>query len=119
MEDLGQPSAASASKHGGSGVSASRTLLRKLDLDLIERLKNGVKHQPKPVRKVKPPREASSYRGARRNVDRSKGWPEATFAKQRPLAQSRLIPLNRSDRWPRAKTYRYAREISPSSEPVR
>jgi hypothetical protein len=64
-------------------------------------------------------REASSYRGARRNADRIKGWPEATFAKSRPLARSRFIALNRSDKWPRAKNYRYAREISPSVEPVR
>lgn len=64
-------------------------------------------------------KKASDYRGARRNADRVKGWPEATFAKSRPLARPRFIPLNRSQRWPRAKTYAYAREISPSSEPVR
>jgi hypothetical protein len=64
-------------------------------------------------------KKASDYRGARRNADRAKGWPEATFAKSRPLASPIFIPLNRSDRWPRAKSYTYAREISPSSEPVR
>ena len=53
------------------------------------------------------------------NVDRIKGWPEATFAKSRPLASPRFIPLNRSLNWRRAKSYAHAREISPSSEPVR
>jgi len=64
-------------------------------------------------------REASTYRGARRNADRIKGWPTATFAKSRPLAKPMLIPLNRSDRWPRAGSYEYARQISPSTEFVR
>lgn len=60
-----------------------------------------------------------NYRGSRRNADRIKGWPEATFAKSRPLAPSKFIPLNRSQKWPRAKSYAHAREIGPSSEPVR
>jgi hypothetical protein len=73
-----------------------------------------------PAKKIKKPRrDAATYRGARRNADRIKGWPSATFAKSRPLARSISIPLNRSDRWPRAKSYAHAREISPSSEPVR
>lgn len=67
----------------------------------------------------KSPRKASSYRGARRNADRIKGWPEATFAKSRPIAPSRFIPLNRSGKWPRAKSYAHAREIGPSAAVVR
>jgi hypothetical protein len=65
------------------------------------------------------PRPAASYRGARRNADRIKGWPSATFAKSRPLAAPIWIELNRSAKWTRAKSYAYAREISPSTEPVR
>jgi hypothetical protein len=29
------------------------------------------------------------------------------------------VPLNRSQRWPRAETYQAARDASPSIEPVR
>lgn len=66
-------------------------------------------------------RQASDYRGARRNAGRIKGWPAATFAKSRPLASS-FRPgalLNRSPNWPRAKSYAHAREIGPSAEHVR
>jgi hypothetical protein len=65
-------------------------------------------------RKGEGPRDASTYRGARRNADRIKGWPEATFAKSRPLAPPFAlgVPLNRSRNLPRAKTYAEAREIS-------
>lgn len=102
-------------------------LERKLDLDLVSRIKaraDGTLYvsrpdAAKPIKKIKPPRQGRSYRGARRNFDRIKGWPDATFAKSRPLARSINIPLNRSDKWPRAKSYAYAREIGPSSEPVR
>src|SRR6185312_14874549 len=59
-------------------------------------------------------KHASSYRGARRNADRLKGWPNATFAKSRPLAPSKFIPLNRSKKWTTARSYRQAREMSPS-----
>jgi hypothetical protein len=68
---------------------------------------------------MKTPRKASSYRGARRNADRVKGWREATFAKSRPLAHPINIPLNRSQKWRRAKSYAHAREIGPSAEMVR
>lgn len=30
-----------------------------------------------------------------------------------------IVPLNRSQRWPRAQSYQQAREQSPSAEPVR
>ncbi len=69
-------------------------------------------------RKAKHPRAAATYRGARRNADRVKGWPEATFAKQRPLTASRYIPLNRSARWRHADSYAQAREMSPSARSV-
>ncbi len=101
-------------------MGASRTLLRKLDHDLIARIEaSGRPEKPRRSTKKKAPRAADSYRGARRNDDRVKGWPSATFAKSRPLAHPIFIPLNRSDKWSRAKSYAYAREISPSAEPVR
>lgn len=99
-----------------------RHALRHLDTDLINRIEaNGPQgRKPAPAKpSAKPPRDASTYRGLRRNADRIKGWPSAIFAKSRPLASSRFIPLNRSERWPRAKSYACARDISPSSEPVR
>jgi hypothetical protein len=95
-------------------------LERKLDMSLVRRIKtrpDGTVYIPraessKALHKVKPPRQGKSYRGARRNDDREKGWPTATFAKTRPPAKSRGVPLNRSPSLPRAKTYAEAREIS-------
>lgn len=94
-------------------------LERKLDMSLVKRIKvrpDGSLFIPrpeaKPLHSVKPPRSASNYRGARRNADRVKGWPAATFAKSRSLATSRYIPLNRSQNLPRARTYAEAAEIS-------
>jgi hypothetical protein len=96
-------------------------LERKLDMSLVRRIKarpDGSLYIPRaesnPVKKLKPPRAADDYRGARRNVDRIKGWPSATFAKSRPLAPTFAfgVALNRSRKLPRAKTYVEAREIS-------
>jgi hypothetical protein len=42
-------------------------LERHLDLDLIARLRSGVKHEPKGLRQQKSPRAGSSYRGVQRN----------------------------------------------------
>lgn len=42
-------------------------LIRHLDLDLIARIEAGTVFQPKPMKRMKPPRKAESYRGARRN----------------------------------------------------
>lgn len=63
-------------------------------------------------RKGDGPRDASTYRGARRNADRAKGWPSATFAKSRPLAVEFGVRLNRSRHLPRATSYARAAEIS-------
>lgn len=95
-------------------------LERKLDRDLLSRIKarpDGSLYVSRPdavnsVKKVKPPRKAGSYRGARRNVDRVKGWPSATFAKSRPLARPGFMGLNRSQHLPRARTYAEAAKIS-------
>ncbi len=47
----------------------SSGLHRKLDTDLIVRMATGWKpnKEVKPLKRQKPPREASTYRGARRN----------------------------------------------------
>lgn len=71
-------------------------------------------------RAKKSPRPASTYRGARRNAVRTRGMN--LMQRHAPEAIESIAPaayLNRSDKWPRAKTYAYAREIGPSSEPVR
>jgi hypothetical protein len=71
--------------------------------------------------KKKGPRPASTYRGVRRNATRLTGavmerrGPEPRFISLAPYR----IPLNRSQNWPRANSYAHAREISPSTEPVR
>lgn len=41
-------------------------LERHLDLEVIERMRSGKKGAPQPIKRVKPPRAASTYRGARR-----------------------------------------------------
>lgn len=71
-------------------------------------------HKPlRTSRKAKDgPRQAQTYRDPRRNADRAKGWPEATFAKTRPFATAVLIPLNRSRKWPHADSYVRARWLS-------
>lgn len=68
---------------------------------------------------MKAPRKSETYRGARRNADRIKGWPDAAFAKSRPPAPAGFIRLNRSRKWTRARSYEQAREMSPSVEFVR
>jgi hypothetical protein len=93
--------------------------LQKLDASLVARITarpDGTLYIPraesKPIKKLKPPRDGSGYRGARRNADRVLGWPSATFAKSRPLARERAPRLNRSSKLPIARTYAEAAEIS-------
>jgi hypothetical protein len=92
---------------------------RKLDMSLVRRIKareDGTLYIPraeaKPIHKVKPPRDAADYRGAKRNAARFIGWPAAKLAKERPLARAIRIPLNRSSNLPPAKTYAEAAAIS-------
>lgn len=87
--------------------------------------------QQKPKLKKKA-RNPESYRAARRNAARV-AYREAPIVKRRHVAdfmvrigekpQERVAPsaeLNRSPNWRRARTYAYAREISPFPErPVR
>jgi hypothetical protein len=74
---------------------------------------------PKP-RKPNGPRPAATYRGARRNATRATGalmprrGPEPRF-----ISLCRyIIPLNRSQNHPRARSYAHARDLSPSTRPV-
>lgn len=55
-------------------MSASRSLLRHLDQDLIARIKNKVARPVEPAKRVKPVRKAKSYRAARRNAARDGVW---------------------------------------------
>ena len=97
-------------------MSYSRTLARHLDHDLIARIEaSGRPEQPKRAARKKTPRLGWTYRGARRNEARKTG---AVMRRAGPEPIETMLPmplLNRSDKWPRAKTYAYAREISPSS----
>lgn len=73
-------------------------------------------------RKVKVPRAANTYRGARRNAARGKVWMKSGYRFDVEVKEgwSPGAELNRSDKWPRSRSYAYAREISPCPErPVR
>lgn len=70
--------------------------------------------------KKKKARPGYTYRGARRNEARTTG---AVMLRRGPEARGSAyrgsIQLNRSRKWARAKSHANAREIGPSSEPVR
>lgn len=64
-------------------MSASRTLARKLDLDLIARIEaSGAPEKPRKISRNKKPRKADTYRGARRNA-RRQARTEALARKRR------------------------------------
>ena len=65
-------------------MGAFRSLLRKLDADLIERIKNKVPMPVPPVKRVKPNRKAKSYRAARRNTARGSTWKGAATKRGYP-----------------------------------
>lgn len=102
-------------------MGASGTLLNKLNLDLMARMEASgrIEKTKRPPLKRKP-RNGESYRGARRNATRATGTVMLRLGED---AQESIAPsaeLNRSQKWSRAKTYSYAREISPYPErPVR
>ncbi|EJN14715.1 hypothetical protein PMI42_01688 [Bradyrhizobium sp. YR681] len=86
----------------------------------LAKIKAGIKAADK--RKPKSPRPAVTYRGARRNIARARGWnpPMHRIGDDVREGWSPGAELNRSQNWTRAKTYAYAREISPYPErPVR
>jgi hypothetical protein len=73
----------------------------------------------RPKKKTKTPRPAETYRQNHGQGIDPKGRWRAPVSAFRDGSHWGAITLNRSDRWPRAKSYAYAREISPSKEPVR
>jgi hypothetical protein len=67
------------------------------------------------------PRPARTYRASRRNAARETGIAMEQKHAPEPIDGSYdgSIELNRRPDWSRAQSYGYAREISPSKEPVR
>jgi hypothetical protein len=77
---------------------------------------SGIEH---PKKKTKTPRPAETYRqnGARSIAPQGCWLAHPNVFRDRPHRTS--IALNRSQNWPRARSYAHAREIGPSAEPVR
>ena len=101
-------------------MGASRTLSRRLDIDLIARIEaSGRIEKPKRTPRKRKPRNAASYREARRDEARKTSAVMLRLGDDPIESIAPPALLNRSDKWPRAKTYDYAREISPSTEPLR
>jgi len=73
-----------------------------------------------PKKKTKTPRAAETYRqnGAQAIAPQGRWRAPVKVFKDRGGYRGAIL-LNRADRWPRARSYAHAREISPSSEPVR
>jgi hypothetical protein len=104
-------------------MSTSRGLHRRIDVELVERIQaSGL---PKKVEVAKKkvrldPRNRESYRAARRNAARK---AKTKMIRLGPEVEEGWTPapeLNRSQKWSRAISYSYAREISPYPErPVR
>lgn len=93
-----------------------RRLERHVDWDLTERILASGPIKKQPVTKTKKqPRERAKYRGARRNEARGSVWRGAP----RNYLGLPAIGLNRSQHWKPAASYAHAREIGPSTEPVR
>jgi hypothetical protein len=72
----------------------------------------------KPKRR-KAPRNGESYRAARRNEAKRTKTKMLRLAPEPEEGWTPAVELNRSPNWSRATSYTYAREISPSKEPVR
>lgn len=93
---------------------------RRLDADLIERiLANGPQGgiRKRSIKTAKAPRPADSYRQNNRSGPRGR-WGASLDDFKDGSFRGR-ISLNRSWRWRPASSYAAARELSPSSQPVR
>ncbi len=77
-------------------------LRRHLDLDAIARVKAGIKHAPKALKRVADPRPASDYRAARRNRAKGHMWHGI---KPTDRFDWPTVRLNRSERWLPKKSY--------------
>jgi hypothetical protein len=54
-------------------MSTARSLRRRIDPDLVARMLNNIPRPVEPLKHQKPPRHASTYRGARRNATIHRG----------------------------------------------
>lgn len=98
-----------------------RHLVRKLDPDAVARVLAGNRHEPTPIKKVKPPRAAETYRAARRNAV-LRGDVKGIWKGIKPTDRLYVpeLRLNRSANWRFAKSYAHARTMAPFPElPVR
>lgn len=98
-------------------MGASRTLLRKLDLDLIARIEaSGRPEQPKKQTSKKTPRPFFTYRqNGRGHATSFDPWARAVKVKVRSFTGA--ISLNRSRKWKRVASYAAAREMALTALP--
>jgi hypothetical protein len=89
---------------------------------IIEPVPQPAGHDTKPPKSGRAPREPKTYRGARRNAARGLVWMQSGYRFDIEVKEgwTPAAELNRSPNWSRARSYSYAREISPFPErPVR
>lgn len=94
-----------------------RHLIRKLDPDAVARVLSGIKPEPTPAKRVKPPRAAKTYRAARRNAV-LRGEVKGVWNGVKPTGRvyhAEPRP-NRSRHRKFAKSYAQARELAPFPE---
>jgi threonine synthase len=72
-----------------------------------------------PAKPKKTPRPAWTYRGNRKKDARRERRQMLRHAPEVIETVAPAAHINRSENWPRAMTYSYARELSQSKEPVR
>ncbi|XUM21027.1 hypothetical protein ACRAVF_27065 [Bradyrhizobium oligotrophicum S58] len=103
-------------------MSYARTLHNCINSNLVEAvLARAVrKPAPKAIKFKRTPR-SGSYRAARRNEARRTKTLDVMkrFAPEPKYLGAPAAYLNRSENWPRAMTYAYAREIRDDGRPVR
>ncbi len=104
-------------------MSYARTLHNCINSNLVEAVLARAVPKPAPMvsKPKRTPRDKRSYRAARRNEARRTKTLDIMkrFAPEPKYLGAPAAHLNRSENWPRAMTYSYAREIGPNTEPVR
>jgi len=75
--------------------------------------------QPEKKKIKRLPRNGQSYRASRRNEAKRNKTKMIRLADDVREGDTPEVRLNRSENWPRAASYAYAREISKSKEPLR
>lgn len=101
-----------------------RTLRNQINPSLVAMVLSGKKPKDREVaaKRQRKPREAVTYRAQRRNAARAGKWttPMYRIGEEVKEGWTPGFELNRSQKWTRARSYTYAREISPVPErPVR